>query len=82
MRRFLGQSHTLYQIATVTGLFSMAPSLPFSHTSAFRLSPRRFEPRMERRIPQLSKKALQEERELWKRSEFRRSRQTSMTTRS
>jgi hypothetical protein len=56
MRRFLGQSHTLYQIATVTGLFSMAPSLPFSHTSAFRLSPRRFEPRMERRIPRLSKR--------------------------
>ena len=82
MRRFLGQSHTLYQIATVTGLFSMAPSLLLLAHLSLSPQPETFRTTDGKAHPSAFEKALQEERELWKRSEFRRSRQTSMTTRS
>jgi hypothetical protein len=45
-----------YQSRRLPGYFQWNPRCSFSRTSAFRLSPRRFEPRMEMRIVRLWKR--------------------------
>jgi hypothetical protein len=58
MRRFLSPNpQAPYQIAAVTGLFSIAPSLLLLAHVSLSPHPRRFEPRMERAHPSAFEKA-------------------------